>query len=79
MIKALLEIINKILSFFSGKNELALKKLELENTEKMKTVEVARQENEIKDTAEALVKEVTNPQTDSKDEALEKLRRLISR
>lgn len=79
MIKALLEIINKILSFFSGKNELALKKLELENTEKMQTVEIARQENEIKDTAEALVKEVTNPQTDSKDEALEKLRRLISR
>jgi hypothetical protein len=79
MIKTILEIINKVISFFFGKNELALKKLELENTEKMRVVEVARQENEIKDTAEALVKEAASPQTDNKDEALEKLRRLISR
>lgn len=79
MIKAILEIISKVLSFFSGKNELEVKKLDLANTEEIKKVEMAKQEAELTDRAESLVREASNPNSDKKDEALEELRRFISR
>lgn len=77
MVQAILAILSEVLKMLGLKQEKELKQIDLKNTEEMKRVAEAQRDNELKDRAEGLVKDISDDK-ENKEKSLEEIRRLTA-